>query len=553
MGVIVNTEGRPIFDEVASITRDLRRVFYGGVQFNDDDTLKARGGAKGLKIYQELKTDAHAGAVLAKRKLAVTARPWDVHPASEKRRDKAAAELVKKAFEALKFNSVRKRLLEATLTGYAVSEVMWEVRDGLVLPRTVKARDPRRFLFTTEDDLRLLTREKPLEGEPLPDRKFIVHRRGADDDSPYGTGIGSMLFWPVFFKRNGITFWLTFADKFGAPTLVGKYPTGDSDAQKKLMAAMRAVSHDAGVTVPEGTMIELLEAKRSGGVDTYAALVSYMDEQISKAVLGETMSTTAQAAGMGSGQANVHNDVRMEVARDDAGELDETLTDSLARWIVHYNMPDAGVPKVCTVFDEPEDTAKLADRDSKLVQMGWEPSEQYMQETYGEGWTRKALPAPMPAAPTAVGDPAELDSGGEADPNAAGGDGLAEDPQGEAAAFADPAGAPLGKVSAQRGFQLVRKEAISQAAEQLAGDWQAVMRGPVEDLLAQFESSNDLVEFRLRLTQLLDRKPDPATVDKLAKATFASHVQGRGPASQAQQARSRPGVLTRLMNAVRGR
>ena len=50
--------------------------FVGGILRNEDDTLVSRGGSKGLKIYDELKRDAHAGAVLAKRKLAVTSRPW---------------------------------------------------------------------------------------------------------------------------------------------------------------------------------------------------------------------------------------------------------------------------------------------------------------------------------------------------------------------------------------------------------------------------------------------------------------------------------------------
>ena len=301
MATIVDTQGKPIVTEIATIARDLNRTFFGGILRNEDDTLLSRGGAKGLKIYDELKRDCHAGAVLSKRTLAVTSRPWTVTPASEAAQDVAAAELVRNALEYLRFNSICKRLLDATLKGFAVAEVLWEVRDGAVLPRTLKARDQRRFVFDEDSMLRLLTREAPMKGEELPDRKFIVHRHEGDEDTPYGLGLGSMLFWPVFFKRNGITFWLTFADKFGSPTALGKYPNGsDKREQDKLLEALSAIAQDAGVIVPEGMVIELLEASRSGSVDTYEKLVRYMDEQMSKAVLGETMSTTAASAQVGA-------------------------------------------------------------------------------------------------------------------------------------------------------------------------------------------------------------------------------------------------------------
>lgn len=523
MSGILDQNGQPITQEIASIERDPSRVFFGGIQFNEDDTLKSRGGAKGLKIYQELKRDGHAGAVLGKRKLAVTGRDWVVEPHSEAPADVAAADLVRDYFTGMQFNALCKRLLEATLQGFAVCEVMWAVVDGKLLPERIKARNARRFTFDLQDELRLLTREAPLLGEALPPRKFIVHRRGADtEDSPYGEGVGSMLFWPVFFKRNGITFWLTFADKFGAPTALGKYPAGaQQPEQKKLLAALKAISRDAGVIIPEGMAIELLEASRSGSVDTYEKLVRYMDEVISKVVLGETMSTTASAAGMGSGQAQVQDGVREEVAKDDADELDETLNSTLVRWITEFNVPGAKPPKVRRVFEEPEDTAKLADRDSKLVVMGWEPSEQYIQKTYGEGWTKKA-PAPMPFA-----------FGGFPP----GGDG--DEPEAE---FAE--GVPMGAASAQRAFNKMRQEAITAGAEQLAGQWKQVMAQPVERLMALLENSGDLVGFREGMTRLLDDKPDPATVETIARATFAGHVIGRGLAPK------KPGLLGKLKQLI---
>jgi len=517
---MADTQTKPEMGEIATIALDQHRVTYGGnVLRNEDDTLLTRGRGKGLKIYEDLKRDGEAGAVLRKRVTGVTSRPWEIKPASDRRDDKKAAELVRNALEALKFRRMCKGLLDATLKGYAVAEVLWEVRDGLVLPRDVVGRDQRRFVFDVNSQLRLLTREATAEGIELPGRKFIVHRHGAEDGDPYGKGLGSSLFWPVFFKRQDITFWLTFADKFGAPTAVGKYPSSATKPeQEKLLQALSAIAHDSGVTIPEGMVIELVEAKRSGALDTYEKLARYMDEQINKIVLGETMSTTAQAAGMGSGQADVHNDVRLELAEDDAHELDETLKDTLITWIVEVNMPGAGIPKLCHQFEAPEDLAKRATRDKTLVDMGWEPDEEYILETYGEGWTKKAAQVPV----TAPVNPAQSGQGI--------GQNNAADPATQEGQDNKPSFAEHAATRGQREQLLAEQEAMAQAATALAGNWQQLMRKRVDDLRTMLDNTGDLVAFREGMDKLLEEDPPAEVVQAVAQATFAAHIVGRGKA-----------------------
>ena len=59
-------------------------------------------------------------------------------------------------------------------------------------------RTHRRFVYVQDDDqapeLRLLTRADMQRGVPVPDRKFIVHRVNAEDDNPYGIGLGLQLY-----------------------------------------------------------------------------------------------------------------------------------------------------------------------------------------------------------------------------------------------------------------------------------------------------------------------------------------------------------------------
>ena len=65
----------------------------------------------------------------------------------------------------------------------------------------------------------------------------------------------------MLFKRQDITFWLKFVDKFGSPTSVGKYPNGASDKERgTLLAALNAIANDAGDPVAEGLMASSMSA-----------------------------------------------------------------------------------------------------------------------------------------------------------------------------------------------------------------------------------------------------------------------------------------------------
>lgn len=496
----------PELQEIATVERDYTKTFFGATLRNEDDTLITRGGAKGLKIYDELERDTHAYAMLQKRKLAVISRELLIEPASDDPQDVLAADLVKECLAGIQFDRICVDLLDATNKGFAVGEVMWTVKPSAVLghdavtPRDVIARNQRRFTFgkardekTGEHPLRLLTRDSMLEGVELPERKFIVHRFGSKDGSPFGLGLGNRLFWPVFFKRQGITFWLTFCDKFGAPTALGKYPRGASlGEQGKLLQALRAIANDVGVIVPDGTVIELLEASRSGSIDTYERLARYMDEQISICVTGETMTSSAQGAGLGSGQAGVQNEVRTEVAKADADLMSDTLS-TLVSWIIGYNLPPgARSPKVYRVFEEEEDLNQRAERDTKIGELGFEPDDDYILRTYGPGWKRKTyVPPPFGSPP--FGTPPQFAEG----------------------------------VGPQRTAQQAAQEAMATAAAAFSEKYGSLIGARVEEIIAMLEASGDLVAFRERLPGLLNAAPPQEMVDALARASFAANLTAR--------------------------
>lgn len=390
--------------EIATVARDVTAPLSGYVLRPRDEILTQQGGALGLALYDSIRRDPHVRAVLYKRKAAVVAREWEVVSAGESPAEQAAADLVREALKELAFDRLCLGLLNAQLYGYAVAELVWGARrlSGAerLVPTAAKIRNSRRFVFDREERLRLLTPEAPSDGIELPDRKFVVLRHGEEEsEDPYGLGLGHYLFWPTFFKRQGIAFWMTFTERFAAPTALAQYPTGTpEEEQQKLLAALRQLSNETGIIMPAEVVVKLLEAQRAGSIDSYERLCRYMDEQISEAVLGETLSTNIGQVGSHAA-AETHNEVRGELTDADADLLSDVLNATLVAWICEVNLPGAPPPKVWRVKPDEEDLAKRAERDERLVGMGFRPTLEYVITTYGGEWVEAPRPPAAPASP----------------------------------------------------------------------------------------------------------------------------------------------------------
>lgn len=392
----------PLTVEIASIDRDPYVPQYQNILPPTDEVLRQRGSGKGFDLYDEIRRDPHAFSVLQKRGLEVVSREIMVVPASDRRRDKQAAELVEKQIKAMNFDRLTRALLGgAVLKGFAVGEAMWEVVDGVWTITKIKVKKQRRFRFDVDGNLRLLTRAARLDGELVPDRKFVVHRHSIDDDDddPYGVGLGAVLYWPAWFKRQVLAAWLRGGERYAAPTVDASYAgTLEKQREEELMQAIRAMQNDTGIVHPDSVKLELLEAQRGGGGDMLEALSRYLDEMMSTAVLGESLSTSAGDNGSRA-LGEVQADVRVGIAKADADLVCHTINDSLVRWIVDVNMPGAGYPTIWRDFSEVEDLNKKVDRDTKIVTMGYRPkSVDYINETYGGDWV-EAAPADTASAP----------------------------------------------------------------------------------------------------------------------------------------------------------
>lgn len=375
---------KPDLNEIASTHdgRDITRGYIDALSYIEpqDRVLQRAGGLEG---YEELLKDDQVWATFSQRRNAVISRPWTVQPGGNKRIDKQAALLIEETLKKLDWDSITDHMLFARFYGYAVAEVLWKICDGAVRVNDVRVRDRRRFVFDKHYALKMLTTTNP-NGEDLPPCKFWTASVGASHaDEPYGLGLGHALYWPVFFKRNGARFWAVYLEKFGAPTAKGQFPRGTDTAERsKLLSTLSAISTDAGIIVPEGVEIELLEASR-GGTASYENWMNYWDAAIAKVVLGQTMTTDN---GSSYSQASVHYDVRQDIVAADADLVCQSANKSWVRWLVDYNYPGAAYPQIWRDMEDAEDLKERSNRDKTLFDMGYKLTEEAVKKIYGDDY-----------------------------------------------------------------------------------------------------------------------------------------------------------------------
>lgn len=478
---------------------DITRGYVGPLLQPYDSLLRNRGGGD-LAIYEGVLSDTEVKTTVAQRQLAVTQCEWQVDAGGEKRIDRQAAEALRENLEAIGWDNLTSKMLFGVFYGYSVAELIYRAEGSRIVIDRAKVRNRRRFRFGKDGDLRLLTSSQMYEGVPAPAPYFWHFATGADhDDEPYGLGLAHWLYWPVLFKRSDLKFWLIFLEKFGAPTAVGKYNAGTATPTEKtaLLQATRAIQTDAGIIIPEGMTLELLEAARSGTSD-YATMLAAMDAAIQKVVLGQTASTQGTPGKLGNDE--LQGDVRDDIIKADADLICESFNLGPARWLTEWNFPGAAIPRVYRVTEEPEDLAARAERDTKVSALGFKPSLAYVLETYGGDWTEKEQPAALDPNASGSGPPALA---GALDPAAQ----FAE----RGAAATDPAEALAN--------QLERR--LTPIGEQ----WMAQVR----DVVTRAKSFDELREYLLRLAPEMSLEEYSAV---FAEAMTAATLAGRYEVTQ---------------------
>lgn len=364
-----------------------------------------------LTLAEEIEErDAHYASVLGTRKRAVSGIKPIIEPASDSDDDKKIAAAVLTLISRPAIKQGIATLLDAIGKGYAVAEIIWQTGPTWE-PVDLKWRDPRFFCFdrVSRSELRLRHEADLADGIPLAPFKFVQHVPALKTGIPIRRGLARLVAWCYFFKAYTIKDWMALMEVFGLPLRLGRYDANAKDDDiEVLKAAVANLGSDAAAVVPKGMEIEFQQLSNlSGAHSLFERAADWFDAQVSKAVLGQTMTADD---GSSLAQAQVHNEVRHDIQLADADELEITLQRDLIRPYVDLNFgPQDAYPRLSYPVRRPEDTEALARSVSMLVPVGLKVKAGELREKLGlsepgDGDELLEMPStPAPAMPPEAG------------------------------------------------------------------------------------------------------------------------------------------------------
>jgi phage gp29-like protein len=478
--------------------------------------------------------DLHYLSVLGTRKRAVAQLPITVEAADETPQAEADAELVRTWLKRDCLEDELFDVLDAIGKGFSVSEIVWETTARAWMPARLIWRDPRWFQFDAVGGERLSLRDGTADGAELEPFKYLVHLHKAKSGLPVRGGLARSVAWGYLFKNYALKDWVAFAEIYGLPFRVGRYDVNASDTDRRdLLRAVSQMGADAAGIIPKSTEIEFIDGKSSGADGAlFSTLAEYLDRQISKAVLGQTATTDAEAGGLGGSQGTVHNDVRGDIERADAKLLAATLNQQLVRPLVQLNHgPREAYPRLIIGREESVDLDATTSALDVLVRLGVKVP---------VSWARNLIRAPEPkdgedvlGAP-APADPAPPLAPPAPQPEKTPQEGEAGDPDADVRARASRgAGGPLRPFSGASKEGVVLNSEIGRepdelealAAEALDG-WEPVIAPIVDPVRRAAETAVDLEDLRGRLAGLIAEIDLAAAAQGLARATFMARLAG---------------------------
>ncbi|MDE4175791.1 DUF935 domain-containing protein [Phaeobacter sp. PT47_59] len=412
-------------------------------------------------------------------------------------------------------------ILDAVGKGYSFTEIIWEHTGGMTVPARLEWRNPTWFRFKREDLQTPVMLTSGGQEEDLPAFKFIFATMKAKSGLPLRSGLARVAAWTWMFKAFTQRDWAIFTQTYGQPIRVGKYNSAASEAEKDtLFGAVANIAGDCAAIIPEGMSIEFIEAKSaSSSNDLYKERAVWLDEQTSKAVLGQTATTDAKTGGLGSGKE--HREVQEDIERADAVQLRGHLNQQLVRAFIDLNFgPQDIYPRLKIGRPEEEDLVAWTEGVTPWVDRGLEVSEQEVRSKFGLAAPQKGekilgkTPETPPHSQALPPEEGGTSSESEFKGGLKGGGGVSE---GEDALQAEEALSGASEAASP----------VSALTDRMEQEAAPAMRGILQQIEIMMAASSSLDELRENLLSAYSELRADALADVIAQGIAAAVAGGR--------------------------
>jgi hypothetical protein len=144
---------------------------------------------------------------------------------------------------------------------------------------------------------------------------------------------------PALSKKNMLAFWDAFGEIFGMPIRIAKTASRDDKEISKMEKMLSEMGAEFWGLFPIGTELEIKETARSDAFNVYDKRVDKANYEISKCILGQTM--TIDNGGSYS-QSEVHLEIFKNIIEADADFVRDIVNNRLMPFMIMHGFPVDG-------------------------------------------------------------------------------------------------------------------------------------------------------------------------------------------------------------------
>jgi hypothetical protein len=194
---------------------------------------------------------------------------------------------------------------------------------------------------------------KPFERDTILVHKHMIEDSDFNDirtaGRVHGVGIRSRIHKEWILKQEVLAFMMQYLERSAGGIEIWEYPSGDTGAKNACMQAAKERSANGRNTLffpkPLGEDAALFDLKivepGFAGIDIVNQLQDkFFGHRIKRYMIGQTLTTEADATGLGSGVADAHKDTLSQIILYDGSNHEETVSEELVRPIQLFNFPE---------------------------------------------------------------------------------------------------------------------------------------------------------------------------------------------------------------------
>jgi phage gp29-like protein len=127
-------------------------------------------------------------------------------------------------------------------------------------------------------------------------------------------------------KNLALKDWMIFAEVFGMPVRIARYePSATAEEKRELLEMLESLGSNAAGIFSRAVELQIVEANRGSAGPPYEKLVGFLNREMSKAWLGQTLTTETPGTKGTFAVSRVHEEVRKDIRADDMRKEARTI------------------------------------------------------------------------------------------------------------------------------------------------------------------------------------------------------------------------------------